>query len=79
MILTRTSAPVEGTIDQTKQLYPLPRLENLFLDYRKAKDGSVRLYKLAGKDKLGRDRWEMVATPFGPVARLRYMDHDEAF
>jgi|GEM_PF-2239626 len=72
-------APVEGTIDQTKQLYPLPRLENLFLDYRKAKDGSVRLYKLAGKDKLGRDRWEMVATPFGPVARLRYMDHDEAF
>ena len=44
-----------------------------------ASDGSVRLYKHAGKDKRGQDRWEAVATPFGSVARLRYMDHDEAF
>lgn len=67
------------TIDDTKKLYPLPRLENLLLDYREASDRSVRLYKHAGKDKRGHDRWEAVATPFGPVARLRYMDHDEAF
>lgn len=73
------SAPERRTIDETRRLYPLPRLENLLLDYREASDRSVRLYKHAGKDKRGQDRWEAVATPFGPVARLRYMDHDEAF
>lgn len=67
------------TIDDTKKLYPLPRLENLVLDYREGSDGSVRLYKHAGKDRRGQDRWEAVASPFGSVARLRYVDHDEAF
>ena len=71
--------PAQCSIEDTKKLYPLPRLENLSLEYRRASEGSVRLYKHAGKDKRGQDRWEMVATPFGPVARLRYMDHDEAF
>jgi phage/plasmid primase-like uncharacterized protein len=67
------------TIEETRELYPLPRLENLLVDYRHASDGSVRVYKNVGKDRRGQDRWEAVATPFGPVARLRYMDHDEAF
>jgi len=67
------------TIEETRKLYPLPRLENLLLEYRNASDGSVRVYKNAGKDRRGQDRWEAVATPFGPVARLRYMDHEEAF
>lgn len=72
-------ASTHRTIEETKKLFPLPRLENLLLDYRQAGDGSVRLYKHAGKDKRGQERWEAVASPFGPVARLRYMDHDEAF
>lgn len=72
-------ASARRTIDDTKKLFPLPRLENLILDYRQASDGSVRLYKNAGKDRRGQDRWEAVASPFGSVARLRYMDHDEAF
>ena len=52
-------------IDDTKKLYPLPRLENLSSSIARASEGSVRLYKHAGKDKRGQDRWEMVATPFG--------------
>ncbi|MGJ5029090.1 DUF927 domain-containing protein [Bradyrhizobium sp. HKCCYLS2038] len=67
------------TIEETRKLYPLPRLENLLVDYRHASDGSVRVYKNAGKDRRGQDRWEAVATPFGPVARLRYLDQEEAF
>ena len=78
-IVDAPSSSARRTIDETKKLYPLPRLENLVLDYREGSDGSVRLYKHAGKDKRGQDRWEAVASPFGSVARLRYMDHDEAF
>lgn len=78
-IVEAPSSSARRTIDDTKNLYPLPRLENLLLDYRQASDGSVRLYKHAGKDKRGQDRWEAVASPFGPIARLRYVDHDEAF
>lgn len=67
------------SIEEAAKLFPLPHLEDLTLAYRKARDGRILLFKSAGRDKLGAERWQAMTTPFGAVARLRFLDQEEAF
>ncbi len=69
----------EQTIEDVAKLFPLPKLEDATIAYRRAREGRILLFKSAGRDKLGAERWQAMTTPFGAVARLRYLDHDEAF
>jgi hypothetical protein len=78
MIIDRDPKPVRS-IDEVAKLFPLPNLEDATLAYRRARDGRILLFKSAGRDKLGAERWQAMTTPFGAVARLRYLDHEEAF
>jgi hypothetical protein len=78
MIIDRDPKPARS-IDEVAKLFPLPNLEDVTVAYRRARDSRVLLFKSAGRDKLGSERWHAMATPFGAVARLRYLDHDEAF
>ena len=78
MIIDRDPKPVRS-IDEVEKLFPLPNLEDATVAYRRARDSRILLFKSAGRDKLGNERWQAMATPFGAVARLRYLDHDEAF
>lgn len=78
MIVDRDPKPTR-TIEDVAKLFPLPNLEDATLAYRRARDGRILLFKSTGRDKLGNERWQAMTTPFGAVARLRYLDHDEAF
>ncbi len=78
MIVDQDAKPAR-TIDDIGKLFPLPQLEDLSLAYRRGREGRILLFKSAGRDKLGAERWLAMTTPFGTVARLRYLDHDEAF
>jgi Domain of unknown function (DUF927)/Toprim domain len=78
MIIDRDPKPTRS-IDEVEKLFPLPNLEDVTIAYRRARDCRVLLFKSTGRDKLGNERWQAMATPFGAVARLRYLDHDEAF
>lgn len=78
MIVDRDPKPAR-TIEDVASVFPLPQLEDLTLAYRRTRDGRILLFKSAGRDKLGQERWQAMATPFGAVGRLRYLDHEEAF
>jgi hypothetical protein len=61
--------------------YPLPQLDTLKLIYGFTPAGKVKAHKVT-KRKVGSEYEEIVmpvATPFGVVARLRYLDQADAY
>jgi hypothetical protein len=79
------SSPCENSsgkpddLDGIPDAYPLPWLETVRLRYFRTKTGRVLAHKNAGKDKNGNVRWLPIATPFSIPARLRHLDHEDAY
>lgn len=57
--------------------YPLPRMDTFDLTYQRTKSGKIRVHKWV---KVGEDlEPQPIASPFGVLARLRYVDQADAY
>lgn len=74
-----STAPEHEEVARTAAVYPLPFIESIDLRYFRTRRGEVLVHRNAGKDKDGHTIWRVVASPFGVTARLRYLDHDDAY
>jgi hypothetical protein len=60
-------------------MYPLLFIEGMRLQYRRTGDGRIAIYKFAGIDQDGSERWERKCTPIGVAAQLRMAESENAY
>jgi hypothetical protein len=66
-------------LDRIAALYPLPFIEGMRLRYQHTRDGRIAIYKFAGQDQDGRERWERKCSPIGVSTQLRMADAENVY
>ena len=66
-------------LERVAEMYPLPFIEGMRLEYRRTQDGRIAIYKFAGPDQDRTEKWERKCTPIGVAARLHIADADDAY
>jgi hypothetical protein len=69
----------DAQLREVAEAFPLPFIEEMHLRYRHTRDGRVAVYRFAGMDKEGNERWERKCTPIGVTAQLRMADAENTY